>query len=94
MNFNMQFDVYVMSDLWLYSFVTSRGACSLFLQMVKFVVGYTSHATGWEASHLSEMCVLLLSCVFLKMYHSNIYTRTSHLYFAFQVTGRERHSML
>jgi hypothetical protein len=97
MNFNMQFEVnYVMSDLWLYSFVTLRGACSLFLQMVKFVVGLTSHAPGWGASHLSEIFVLLLLFVFLKMYHSNIlvYARTSHLYSAFQVTWRERHSML
>jgi hypothetical protein len=68
-NFNIQFDVYVMSDLWLYSIVTFKGACSRFLQNVKFVMGLTSHAPGWEASHLSEICVLLLSCVFLKMYH-------------------------
>ena len=72
MIFNMQFHVYVMSDLWLYSIVTLRGACSLFIQMVKFVMCLTSHALGWETSHLSEVCVLLLSYVFLKMYHSNI----------------------
>lgn len=86
----MEFHVYFVSDMGLYSIVTLRGA----LQMVKFVMGLTSHAPGWEASHLLEICVLLLSCVFLKMYHSNIYVRTSHLYFAFEVTGRERHSML
>jgi hypothetical protein len=51
----MQFEVYVVSDLWLYSDIKLRGACSMFLQMVKFVMGLTSHASGWEASHLSEI---------------------------------------
>jgi len=56
-------------------------------------MGLTSHAPGWEASHLSEIFCFIAVFVFLKMYHLNIYCRTSRLYFAFQVTGRERHSM-
>jgi hypothetical protein len=52
----MQFEVYVMPYLGLFSNVTLGRNCNLFLQMVKFVMGLTCHAPGWEASHLSEIC--------------------------------------
>jgi hypothetical protein len=51
----MQFEIYVVLDPWLYSNITLRGACSVFLQMVMFVMGLTSDAPGWEASHISEI---------------------------------------
>jgi hypothetical protein len=80
MNFDMQFEVYVMSDLWLYSILTLRGAYSLFLQMVKFVMGLTSHAPGWEANHLSEIYVLLLSCMFENVPLKHIFQDLSFIF--------------
>jgi len=80
MNFDMQLEVYVMSDLWLFYILTLSGAYSLFLQMVKFVMGLISHAPGREASHLSEIYVLLLSCMFKNVPLKHIFQDHSFIF--------------
>jgi hypothetical protein len=61
MNFNVQFEVYVMSDLWLYFIVTLRGACSLFLQVV-FCDG-PHISCPWMGSQSSFRNILFYCCL-------------------------------